>query len=82
MKIHVEIDVSPLEVRELFGLPEVQELQRELLDQVRAQMETGAEGFDPVSLLKPLIPAHMQGWEALQKAFRAGITEATKKRED
>ena len=82
MKIHVEVDVSPQELREFFGFPDVQELQRELLDRIRVQMEAGTEGFDPVSLLKPLMPAHMQGWEALQKAFWAGVTDTTKKSED
>jgi hypothetical protein len=82
MKIRVDIDISPQELRESFGLPNVQDLQQELLDRIREQVSAGAEGFDPLSLMKPLLPPHMQNLEALQKAFWAGVSRPPKKEDD
>ncbi|MCI0666715.1 MAG: hypothetical protein L0Y38_00110 [Methylococcaceae bacterium] len=69
MKISVEIDATPLEVREFFGLPDVQSLQKDILDKIRDDMTRGATGLDAFNLMKPFFPAHLQSMESLQKAF-------------
>jgi hypothetical protein len=69
MKISVEIDATPLEVREFFGLPDVQSLQKDILDKIREEMTKGTSGLDAFNLMKPFFPAHMQSMESLQKAF-------------
>ncbi len=69
MKITVEIDATPQEVRDFFGLPNVQPLQTEILEKLQQEMTSGTTGFDAVSLMKPMLPAHMQSMEAMQTAF-------------
>jgi Family of unknown function (DUF6489) len=69
MKISVEVDATPQEVREFFGLPDVQSLQREILDKIREDMTKGVSNLDAFNLMKPYFPAHMQSMESLQKAF-------------
>ncbi len=69
MKITVEIDATPQEVRDFFGLPDIQPLQNEILQKLRDDMANGIPGFDPLSLLKPALPAHMQSMETMQNAF-------------
>ncbi len=56
MKITIDLDVTPEEMRRFLGLPDVQEFQKELLERAREQMEAGAEGYDPMTLLKPYLP--------------------------
>ncbi|MGH8476134.1 MAG: DUF6489 family protein [Methylococcales bacterium] len=69
MKITVEIDASPQEVRDFFGLPDVQALQKEMLERIRDDLTKGVSGLDAFNLMKPYFPAHMQSIESLQKAF-------------
>ncbi|MGR9107036.1 MAG: DUF6489 family protein [Gammaproteobacteria bacterium] len=69
MKITVEVDATPQEVREFFGLPDVQSLQKDILDKIRDDMTKGVSGLDAFNLMKPYFPAHLQTMESLQKAF-------------
>lgn len=52
MKVRFEFDVSPREIRQLLGLPDVEQLQREVVEAIRQRMAAGVEGFDPLSLLR------------------------------
>ena len=69
MKIKIDVDVTPQELREFFGLPDVQPLQSQIMDTIREKMDTGAEGFDPITLMKRVVPQNLQAVEAVQKAF-------------
>jgi hypothetical protein len=69
VKINLDIDATPKELRDFFGLPDVQPLQEEMLEKVREQMLQGAAGFDPATLLKPFLPEHLQSVEAWQKSM-------------
>lgn len=69
MKIKFDIDVTPQELRTFFGWPDVEPLQRHLMEQIEEQMRKGVAGFDPMTLMKPFLPANMQSFEGMQKAF-------------
>ncbi|MCB1718421.1 MAG: hypothetical protein KDK05_25080 [Candidatus Competibacteraceae bacterium] len=69
MKVNISIDATAEEMREFLGLPNIRPLQEEMLQAIRQNMQQGATGFDPLSLMKPLFPAQMQSMEMLQKAF-------------
>lgn len=69
MKIKIDVDVTPQELREFFGLPDVQPLQGQIMEKIREKMQTGAEGFDPMTLMKRFIPQNLQAVEAVQKTF-------------
>jgi len=77
MKIKFDIDATPQELRTFFGLPDVETLQKEMMEQIREKMLDGAEGFDPLSLMKPLMPEHLQSMTALQKSFWNVLTAAS-----
>ena len=77
MKINVEIEATAREVREFFGLPNVQPLHDEIIDQVRENMKKGVTGFDALTLMKPVFPAQMQTLETLQKAFWDAFARTT-----
>lgn len=82
MKISVEIDATPQEVRDFFGLPDVQSLQKEMLEKIREDMTNGVSGMDAFNLMKPYFPAHMQSMEALQKSFWNAFPNVNTKSDD
>ncbi len=63
MKINVEFDLTPAEFRQSLGLPDVEAFQQSLLDNIQRQMESGVEGYDPMSLMRPFLqqPMMQQG---------------------
>lgn len=52
MKITIEIDVTPAELRQFLGLPDVAGLQEDMIDYVRGRVARGAESFDAADLLR------------------------------
>lgn len=52
MKINIEIDVTPAELRQFLGLPDVAGLQDDMIDYLRTRVAGGAENFDPADLLR------------------------------
>jgi hypothetical protein len=60
MKINVEFDLTPEEFRRALGLPDVEAFQQELLNRIQKQMESGVEGYDPMSLMKPFLQQGFQ----------------------
>ncbi|MGQ0657347.1 MAG: DUF6489 family protein [Chromatiales bacterium] len=63
MKIHIEIDASPQEVRTFFGLPDMEPLQREWMARLQDRVKQGMEAFDP------LMAEQMKAFEAMQRSF-------------
>jgi hypothetical protein len=77
MKITFDIDATPQELRTFFGLPDVETLQKELMDQIRKKMLDGVEGFDTLSLMKPMLPEHLLSMSSLQKSFWDAFTKSS-----
>lgn len=76
MKIQVEMDVTPEELRTFFGLPDVRPLQEEMLAQLRERMLAGTAGFDPANLMRPFLTPNLQAMEGLQRAFWQAFSKA------
>ena len=74
MKINVTMEVTPAELREFLGLPEVQSLQSEMIEKIREQMRAGVEGFDPLTVMRPFITPDLQSMESMQRAFWNGLS--------
>jgi hypothetical protein len=77
MKIHFDIDATPQELRTFFGLPDVETLQKEMMEQIRKKMLEGVEGFDILSIMKPLLPEHLLSMSSLQKSFWDAFTKTS-----
>jgi hypothetical protein len=77
MKITFDIDATPQELRTFFGLPDVETIQKEMMDQIREKMLNGAEGFDILSLMKPVLPEHLMSMSSLQKSFWDAFTKTS-----
>ncbi len=52
MKFKIDVEMTPEEMRQLMGLPDMQEFHADLLGRVSEQMASGADGYDPLSLLQ------------------------------
>lgn len=74
MKVTVDFDITPEEVRKVFGLPDVEAFQRQLLDDIRERMTSGVEGYDPVKLFQPYLSSSMASWDVFQNM----LTNVTK----
>ncbi|TCT17973.1 DUF6489 family protein [Thiobaca trueperi] len=67
MKVTVDFDITAEEVRKLFGLPDVEAFQRQLMDDIRERMVAGVEGYDPIKLFQPYMTGTMASWDMFQK---------------
>jgi hypothetical protein len=63
VKVTVDIECTPLEARQFFGLPDVQPLQAALLAQMEKKMTAEMEKFSPEALMKSWFVGTVQGAE-------------------
>jgi hypothetical protein len=61
MKVTVEIDCTPLEARQFFGLPDVQPMQAALLAEMEKRVMAEAEKFTPEGLMQAWFSSGTQG---------------------
>jgi hypothetical protein len=52
MKVNVEIDCTPLEARQFFGLPDLQPMQTAVIDKLQKQMLANIEKVSPEALMQ------------------------------
>jgi len=69
MKVKIDIDCTPQEARQFFGLPDIEPMQKVLLAEMEERMRTALAAMDPEALFKIWLPAGVQGWEQLQQMF-------------
>jgi hypothetical protein len=69
MKISFDVDCTPEELREFFGLPDVKPMQEQLLKEMEERMRAGLTALEPEAMLKTWLPAGLQGFEKLQEMF-------------
>ncbi|MGJ7458060.1 hypothetical protein ACR80S_03095 [Halomonas sp. MA07-2] len=74
MKINVEFDLTPDEFRQSLGLPDVAVFQQHLLGQIKEQMESGVEGYDPMSLMQPFLQQSGMG-QGLTQGISQGLSQ-------
>ncbi len=67
MKITIDVDMSPDELRRLFGLPDFSPVQELLMERITKQVESGLEGNILPGLMRAAISGGMQSFEAYQK---------------
>ena len=69
MKISLDIDCTPEELRGFFGLPDVKPMQEQLLKEVAERLSANLGSLDPETMLKTWLPAGLKGFEQLQEMF-------------
>ncbi|MFL0797896.1 MAG: DUF6489 family protein [Cellvibrionaceae bacterium] len=79
MKINVELDATPEEMRRMMGLPDVAPMQKELMDRMQEKFLSAMDTKDPAEMLAPFLPEGMNSLETWQKTFWAMMTSGMKK---
>jgi len=69
MKISLDIDCTPEELRGFFGLPDVGPMQEQLLKEVEERLRANLKALDAEAMLKTWLPAGFKGFEQLQEIF-------------
>ncbi len=73
MKITVDIDCTPQEARQLMGLPDVTDVQQEVVAEMRKRILAGLDTMDPQAMMSAWAPAGVEGWEQVQKMFWSSL---------
>lgn len=83
MKITMEIDMSPEEVRKVMGLPDVEPMQKELMAKMQEKMNTYVDEMsDPEMFMKRIMPMGIQGMDQVQEFFSRFAHAATDKKDN
>jgi hypothetical protein len=81
MKVNVEIDCTPLEARQFFGLPDVSPMQTAVMEKMQQQVMANIDKVSPESLIQSWFTFDPKIAERFQDMFvtMAGLGGMTKK---
>jgi hypothetical protein len=77
MKVSVDLDLTPEELRRLFGLPDLTPIQALVVERITRQVEKGLDSNLLAGITRSIITGGVQSWEAYQKLL-AGILNVSK----
>lgn len=69
MRFQINIDCTPEEAREFFGLPDILPMQQDLMELVSRRLSENIQTMEPEMLMKTWVPALFQGWTDIQSQF-------------
>ena len=80
MKVKFDIECTPEEERQFFGLPDVAPMQEKLMAELQERLEENIRAVSAEELIKTWMPATMQGFGEMQKMFwqQMGMQSAKK----
>ena len=79
MKVTIDIDCTPLEARQFFGLPDVQPMQAAVMDAMEKRLMKEMETYTPEKLFEawmPLMSANRELLGSFFSAFTKGVATA------
>lgn len=71
MKVNIEVDCTPLEARQFFGLPDVQPMQTAVMEKLQQQMMSNIEKASPEALMQSWLTFDPKITERFQDMFAA-----------
>jgi len=71
MKVNIEIDCTPLEARQFFGLPDLGPMQTAVMDKLQQQMTSNIEKMAPEALMQNWLSFDPRLTERFQDMFVA-----------
>ena len=70
MKISIDVECTPQEARDFFGVPDLKAVQDRIVAEMERRMEAGLASMDPQALLKMWMPGgSVADWQAFQQRF-------------
>lgn len=80
MRFSIDVEMTPEELRRALGLPDLSAFQDDVVEQVREQMASGTEGYDPWTLLQPFLRSGMGSADAVQKMMMTMMNQYGRKK--
>jgi len=80
MKINIEIDCTPEEARRFFGLPDVEPVQRRVMEALEKRLTEAVQNADSAALFDQWMPLTLKGieqWQNFWTRFAAAATGRT-----
>jgi hypothetical protein len=76
MKVNIVLDISAEEARKVMGLPDIEQMQKDMIEKIRQKMDQSIDEMsDPELMMKRFLPIGAQGVEQFQK-FMSGFAKA------
>ncbi len=79
MKVSINIDCTPEEMRQFFGLPDVVPMQEKLMKEIEKRMMENLAAMEPEALAKAWMPFGVEGLEKMQRAFWSQLAASPRK---
>ncbi|WP_334027701.1 DUF6489 family protein [Alteromonas sp. P256] len=77
MKVKIEVDLSPAEVREVFGLPDFSQFHADITEDMAKQYAKDPQkAFD--TFIKPSLESGITGFSAYQKLMESFLASGSK----
>jgi hypothetical protein len=80
MRFTVNIECTPEEARDFFGLPDVKSMQEAVMTGMQQQMQAGMQVFEANPILQPWIKLQMDNLQQFQNLFLSAPAQPEKKR--
>ena len=74
MKVNIEIECTPVEARQFFGLPNVEPMQAAVMQQLERRMLADIARFSPETLIKNWLVVGPPGTEQIRDFFRGAFS--------
>jgi Family of unknown function (DUF6489) len=81
MKVSVDVDLTPEELRRLFGLPDLTPIQTLVVERITRQIEKGMDSNLIGGITRSIIAGGVQSWEAYQNLLSGILAAGTKSAE-
>ena len=79
MKVTIELDCTPIEARELLGLPDVRAMQLAVTKELEAKMSASLDKLSPDALFKDWFSLDPRNSERIQDLFANFVGRALKR---
>jgi hypothetical protein len=79
MKVTIEVDCTPLEARQFFGLPDVQPMQAAILAEMEKRLLAESAKFSPEGLMQAWFSTGAQGADWYRDAMSALFAKSSVK---
>jgi hypothetical protein len=73
MKVTIEIDCTPIEARQFFGLPNVEPVQAKMMSRLEQSMAEAMDRFSPDALMGNWLAALPQSADWVQRMFANAV---------
>ena len=77
MKVSIEIDCTPIEARQFFGLPDVEPVQAKMMAKIEQNMSEAIDRFSPEALMGAWLSALPQSADWVQRMFANAVGNKT-----